>query len=340
MAILSHPMPLNPRQSFFVEQYLIDLNGKEAAIRAGYAPEAAGVRAAKLLRRAKIRAAVAAAMAARAARTGITAERVIAEYGRIAFSDWRRFAEWGPDHVRCIATRALTPDERAAVAEIVETKGGVRRVKLFDKQAALNSLLRILAHDERARFGAAAPLDLEPPATKRAAAPRPLSDRQRRFADEFLEDFAASAAARRAGYAPRSAPFLATRLRRYPAIAARIAAGIAAKRLPIRAEADRVIVEYARIAFADIGRIAAWSDKRLRIKAQRRIAIADGAAIAALGPARGATLQLRLYDKVYALDMLARHLGLLDARMPGRAPGQTWRVQRTSAALRARLGRG
>ena len=344
MSQSSHSAPLNPRQAFFVEQYLIDLNGKEAAIRAGYGREAAKARAAKLLRRPAVRRAVAAAMAARVGRTGITAERVIAEYARIAFSDWRRFADWGPRRMRFAATRALGEDDRAAVAELVEASGSLKRVRLFDKQAALNSLSRILADGDHARFSSAAANEnpLPPSAPERAAERPPLGERQRRFAAEFLADFDASTAARRAGYAAASAPFQATKLRRHPAIAARIAAGIATKQRVIRSEADRVLREYARIAFADIGRLAEWSNKRLRLKPQRHVALDDSAAIARIdifgtSSARGVTLRLALHDKVYALDMLARHLGLLDRRMPGGALKQKYAAQRTSAALRARL---
>jgi phage terminase small subunit len=340
MTASSHAAALTPRQRIFVEQYLIDLNGKEAAIRAGYTPSAAKVRAAKLLRRPPVREAVAAAMAARAARTQITAERVIAEYARIGFADWRRFADWGPDHVRFAPARALSEDDRAAVAEIVEAESGLRRVKLFDKQAALNSLSRIFAHAGRVRFCGGGTTDHAPPAEPEAAAAlRPLSERQRRFADAFLEDFDASAAARRAGYAPTSAPFQATKLRRHPAIAARIAAGIAQKQQVIRIEADRVLEEYARIAFADIGRVANWTSKRLRLKPPRRVAIADSAAVERIDATRGIKLRVTLYDKVHALDMLARHLGLLDPRTPGRALTLKYPARRTSAALRARLGR-
>jgi phage terminase small subunit len=347
--------PLNPRQRLFVEHYLIDLNGKEAAIRAGYAPEGAAVRAAKLLRRPSVRGAVAAAMAARAARSatffagGITAERVIAEYEAIAFADIRHFAVWGPKGMRFASSRRLSPAETRLVGEIAEGANGVRRVRLFDKQAALNSLARILANAGRARFrlpetnnGANAATDHA--LSDLSLSDRPLSERQRRFADEFLKDFDASAAARRAGYALKSAPFLATKLRRYPGVAARIAAGIEARRVPIRAEADRVLAEYARIAFADIGRIADWDNKALRLKPKRRVAVGDSAAIATLGSfgsgsgAPGARLRLQLHDKVYALDMLAQHLGLLDPRMPGRALTRKWPAQRTSAALRQRLG--
>lgn len=335
----SRPAPLHPRHLLFVEHYLIDLNGKEAAIRAGYTPEAATVRAAKLLRRPGVRHAVAAAITARAARTGITAERVIAEYARIAFSDWRRFAAWGPKHTRFAATSALSADDRAAVAEIIEAKSGLRRVRLFDKQAALNSLSRILAQGERARFSCAAATDAPPGEPTRVAARRPLSERQRRFAASFLEDFDAGAAAKRAGYAEKSAPFQATKLRRNPGIAARIAAGIAAQQRTIRIAADRVLAEYARVAFADIGRVADWNNKRLRLKPQRRVSIEDSAAIERIDATRGVTLRLTLHDKVYALDMLARHLGLLDQHMPGGALNRKYAARRTSAALRARLGR-
>ena len=336
----SRPQPLAPRQRVFVEQYLVDLNGKEAAIRAGYTPDAATVRAAKLLRRVPVRQAVAAAMAARAARTGITVERVIAEYARIAFADWRRFADWGPGHVRFAARRALTPDDRAAVAEIIEGANGVRRVRLFDKAAALNSLLRILDHAGTARFPGDAASDAARTPSAPCAGSGPLSARQARFADEFLRDLDAGAAARRAGYAPRSAPHLAAKLRRHPGVAARIETGIAQRLDAIRVSADRVIEEYARIAFADIGRVADWDAKKLRLRNKARIVRADSAAIERLGAGRGVRLRVTLYDKVYALDALARHLGLLDARMPGRTIGQKGPVQRTSAALRARLGRG
>jgi phage terminase small subunit len=98
----SHLAPLTPRRRLFVEQYLIDLNGKEAAIRAGYSRSRAASRGYALLRLPEIRALIAEAMAQRAARTPITPERVLEEYARIAFSDWRRFA-------RQVQAGALSP---------------------------------------------------------------------------------------------------------------------------------------------------------------------------------------------------------------------------------------
>ncbi len=50
---------LNPKQQRFVEEYLIDLNGKQAAIRSGYSPKTAEVQASRLLSNAKVSEAVA-----------------------------------------------------------------------------------------------------------------------------------------------------------------------------------------------------------------------------------------------------------------------------------------
>ena len=46
---------LNPKQQRFVDEYLIDLNGKQAAIRAGYSEKTAEVQASRLLSNAKDR---------------------------------------------------------------------------------------------------------------------------------------------------------------------------------------------------------------------------------------------------------------------------------------------
>ena len=47
------------REERFAREYVIDLNGQEAAKRAGYAPRAAHVTAARLLKKAKVQAIIA-----------------------------------------------------------------------------------------------------------------------------------------------------------------------------------------------------------------------------------------------------------------------------------------
>jgi hypothetical protein len=68
---------LTPKQAAFVREYLVDLNGTQAAIRAGYSPATANEQAARLLAHANVREAVDAGKAARAQAVEITAETVL-----------------------------------------------------------------------------------------------------------------------------------------------------------------------------------------------------------------------------------------------------------------------
>ncbi len=68
---------LTAKQQTFVEEYLIDLNGKQAAIRAGYSPKTAEVQASRLLSNAKVTEYVQELQGARSERTEITQDYVL-----------------------------------------------------------------------------------------------------------------------------------------------------------------------------------------------------------------------------------------------------------------------
>ncbi len=70
---------MNPKQSRFCEEYLVDLNATQAAIRAGYSARTARQIGDENLTKPDIAAAVAAGMAARAQRTAITQDKVLAD---------------------------------------------------------------------------------------------------------------------------------------------------------------------------------------------------------------------------------------------------------------------
>lgn len=112
---ISNPTPkkgaaeLEPRQQRFVDEYLVDLNGTQAAIRAGYSSESARQIAAENLSKPNIQAAVAAGQAVLQDRTQVTAARVVREIALIAFADPRELVEtkvgccrhcWGTDFKR------------------------------------------------------------------------------------------------------------------------------------------------------------------------------------------------------------------------------------------------
>lgn len=76
---------MNFKQQRFVEEYLIDLNATQAAIRAGYSPKTANVIGCENLAKPEISNAISRAMAERSRRTGISQDRVVQELAKIAF---------------------------------------------------------------------------------------------------------------------------------------------------------------------------------------------------------------------------------------------------------------
>lgn len=73
------------KQKRFVEEYLIDLNATQAAIRAGYKVDNARQTATENLKKPYISEAIEKALAERSRRTGINQDRVVQELAKIAF---------------------------------------------------------------------------------------------------------------------------------------------------------------------------------------------------------------------------------------------------------------
>ena len=134
---------MTPKQERFVQEYLIDLNATQAAIRAGYKEKTANEQGARLLTKVSIKQAVNVALEERAARIEITQDKVIKELARVAFADPRKIFIWGPGGVILRDSNDLTDDEAAAVSEVSETtteNGGTVKAKLLDKLKALELL--------------------------------------------------------------------------------------------------------------------------------------------------------------------------------------------------------
>lgn len=77
---------LNPRQRRFVDEYLIDLNGAQAAIRSGYSAKTAPQIASRLLTHVKVVALIAERQKTLGDATGLTQERVRQELVILGFS--------------------------------------------------------------------------------------------------------------------------------------------------------------------------------------------------------------------------------------------------------------
>lgn len=136
---------LNDRERLFVREYLIDLNATQAAIRAGYSPKSTACR---IFNRPRVKAAVGAAMAERAAKLEITAERVLRELALLGFANVMDYFTPQADGSARVDLSGLTRDQAAAIREVSteevtagrgDTARKVRkvRIKLADKKGNL-----------------------------------------------------------------------------------------------------------------------------------------------------------------------------------------------------------
>ena len=82
----SKNVSLTDRQERFCEEYLLDLNATQAAIRAGYSPESARVTACRMLTNANIQAEIQEKKAQRTARAESDGDMVIAELEKLGFA--------------------------------------------------------------------------------------------------------------------------------------------------------------------------------------------------------------------------------------------------------------
>lgn len=130
---------LTAKQRRFCDEYLIDLNATQAAIRAGYSPDTAEQIGYQLLQKTSVSNEIDKAMAERSKRTGINADRVIMEIAKLAFVNADDVIDFKDATVKPEATR----EDLACIqsVKIKPNKFGIEReVTLADKKSNLELL--------------------------------------------------------------------------------------------------------------------------------------------------------------------------------------------------------
>tara|TARA_Y100001947_G_scaffold152089_1_gene153197 strand:- start:5951 stop:6466 length:516 start_codon:yes stop_codon:yes gene_type:complete len=148
--------PLTDKQERFCQEYMVDMNGTQAALRAGYSENSACEIASENLRKPQIQARLTELRSKLMSKLEITQERVMQEYARIGFSDLRKMLS---PNGHLINPQDWDDDTAAAIAslEIVAkpTQDGesapeyVHKIKLWDKKGALDSMSRALGIFEK-----------------------------------------------------------------------------------------------------------------------------------------------------------------------------------------------
>jgi phage terminase small subunit len=147
---------LTAKQARFVEEYLVDMNATQAAIRAGYSKKTARFVGCENLTKPYIAAALEVARKERSKRTEVTIDRVVKELALVAFADMGSYLTLDGENTTVrLDWSALPPEATKIIQEITQEEhtggrghetGAVRRTKfkLYSKLDALEKLARHL----------------------------------------------------------------------------------------------------------------------------------------------------------------------------------------------------
>jgi phage terminase small subunit len=152
------PLPTNgARRTRFIDEYLIDFNATQAAIRAGYSPRSAHVTGSRLLSDAKVQEILTARRQELSDKTGEAAKRVRAELERIGYADlgdiWKPttapgklelkpIAEWPEDCRRAISKIKIKnfPAKKSKEGIEISPEHDIIEIGFWDKPGVLKLL--------------------------------------------------------------------------------------------------------------------------------------------------------------------------------------------------------
>lgn len=145
---------LTPKQERFIEEYLIDLNATQAAIRAGYSEKTAGWIGQQLLVKTHIFEEISRRKKVASNSLQITYERILKEMARLAFVDSRNFfhKDGTPIPINELSDDAAATLVGFDVVTVGNSElgfGQVMKYKIPDKNKALENLARILGYFEK-----------------------------------------------------------------------------------------------------------------------------------------------------------------------------------------------
>lgn len=157
---------LTDKQRAFAREYVHDFNGAAAAIRAGYSAKCAKRLASQAMKVPAVLAEIDRLTQAKAARADMKDDEVVEQLTNIIRADVRDVLEWGFStvtqkdpagneaefsipFVHPIASADLPRSISCAVAEVSQGKDGTFKVKMHDKIAAIDKLMRHLGMFEK-----------------------------------------------------------------------------------------------------------------------------------------------------------------------------------------------
>lgn len=148
-----------------------------------------------------------------------------------------------------------------------------------------------------------------------------LTPKQARFVQEYLVDLNATAAAKRAGYSAKNADKIGSELLGKTRVSDAIQAAVKQREQRTQITQDMVILELAKVAFANGANYAkvAGGGTRVDLTDTDRLTGDQRAAIACIKEGKFG-IEVSTYDKLRALELLGKHLGVFDRGGPAGDP--------------------
>ena len=151
-----------------------------------------------------------------------------------------------------------------------------------------------------------------------------LSKKQQVFVAEYLTGLNATESARKAGYSEKTAESQGSRLLRNVKVAEAIAKAMQARNERTEISQDRVLEELSRIAFGDLRDAVVWGPGGVALLDSALLTDEQAAAISEVGETvtkEGGSVRIKRHDKVKALELLMRHMGMLNDKLDVDAKG-------------------
>lgn len=143
---------ITPKQAEFCHQYLIDLNGKQAAIRAGYSEKTAEFQAARLLRNDKVTQRLTKLQAKAREKTALTKEAILSELSAILHAKITDYLHFNGYQVVFKSFDDLTETQIKAIESIKENRYGEIELKLHGKSWTIDRICKLLGFDAATDF--------------------------------------------------------------------------------------------------------------------------------------------------------------------------------------------
>lgn len=135
---------MTPKQQRFIQEYALNPNATEAAIKAGYSEKTASEMGYENLNKPQIKAAIKELLDKDLTKVGMTRERVMQEYARLGTFDVRKLYD---AEGKMIPIHKLDDDTAAAIGGVDIAYNGEKtvttKIKVSDKKAALDSVAKI-----------------------------------------------------------------------------------------------------------------------------------------------------------------------------------------------------